>query len=498
MLRTAVPAFVMVLLTAQVLAAAPCEELASAAPPHVTVTSARVVPSGPFATPGRGGQTSVALPAHCRIVAIAAPTAASRIAFEVWLPANNWNGKLQVVGNGGWAGTISYPAMAAALRNGYATASTDTGHEGGTATFAVGHPEKVIDFAYRAVHETTAHAKALTAAFYGRGPRLSYWNGCSTGGRQGLMSAQRYPEDFDGIIAGAPANAQMAMHAYDLSISVPTLTDPGRAVPQSKLTLLNQAVLKACDARDGVADGFLANPRACTFDPATLLCRGGDGADCLTAQQIETVRRVYEPARTRAGAVVFPGKEPGSETSWNAVAGGAQPPGVPAGSFIAAYNDLKWDWRTFDLDRDLRVLNDRIGFINAVDPNLQAFKARGGKLLLYHGWNDTAISPGNSIDYLSRVLETMGPNQGDWIRLFMAPGMGHCAGGVGPSQVDYLGALERWRESDVAPSQLTATRATNGRVDMTRPLCPYPQVAEFAGSGDPNDAANFTCKAPAP
>jgi feruloyl esterase len=478
-------------------AATPCEDLSSFGLPHVAVTSSRVVPSGPFTPPGRGGRgPTVALPAHCRVVAIAAPSPDSRIAFEVWLPASNWNGKLQVVGNGGWAGSISYPALATALQDGYATASTDTGHEGGNALFAVGHPEKLIDFAYRAVHETTAQAKALIAAFYDRGPRLSYWTGCSTGGRQGLMAAQRYPADFDAILAGAPANAQTAMHAYDLSIAVPTLLDPAGALPAPTLARLNQAVLTACDARDGVTDGLITNPRACTFDPATLTCRGGSGDDCLTAAQIATVTRVYAPAGTRTGAMVFPGKELGSELGWSVVSGGAAPPGVSLGSFIAAYDDPNWDWRGFDLDRDLGVLNDRIGFINATDPDLTAFKNRGGKLLLYHGWNDTAISPGNSVRYYASVLETMGPDQGDWIRLFMAPGMAHCGGGPGPNRVDFLGALERWRESGVAPAQLTASRLTGNRADMTRPLCPFPQVAEYLGAGNPNDAANFVCKAP--
>src|SRR6266513_4059925 len=215
------------------------------------------------------------------------------------MPAENWNGKFEAVGNGGWAGIISYPALVAALQEGYATASTDTGHKGGNANFAIGHPEKVVDFAYRAVHESTVKAKTIMTTFYDRGPRLSYWNGCSTGGRQGLMEAQRYPEDFDAIVAGAPANYQTHLHAWDLGVAVPVLNNPASAVPAAKATMLNKAAIAACDAQDGVKDGLLNNPRACHFNPETLLCRGGVNDDsCLTAPQVESVRRMYSPAKS--------------------------------------------------------------------------------------------------------------------------------------------------------------------------------------------------------
>jgi feruloyl esterase len=431
------------------------------------------------------------------VSAVLTPTPDSRIAMEVWLPSAEWNGKFQAVGNGGWAGTISYAAMASALREGYATASNDTGHVGGNALFAIDHPEKLVDFAYRAVHEMTVKAKAAIDAYYGQAPRLSYWNGCSTGGRQGLMAAQRYPEDFDAILAGAPANYQTHLHAWDLSVAVPVLRNPEGAVPAAKLALLNEAVLAACDGADGVEDGFLTDPRACTFDPGVLRCTGADAETCLTGAQVESVRRAYAPARTGGGQVVFPGKEPGSETGWTAfLANTQQAPGISVGSFQVAYNDADWDPRTFDLDRDLRVVDDTVGaIVNAVDPDLRAFKARGGKLLMYHGWNDTAISPGNAIDYYQSVQKTMGGTQDDFIRLFMAPGMGHCQGGVGPSQVNWMAALERWRESGTAPDRIDARRVANGRVDMTRALCAYPQVAVHTGVGSTNDAANFVCRA---
>ena len=413
------------------------------------------------------------------------------------MPAENWNGKFQAVGNGGWAGTISFAAMATALQEGYATASNDTGHKGGNALFAIDHPEKVVDFAHRAVHEMTVQSKALITAYYNRGPRLSYWNGCSTGGRQGLMSAQKYPEDFDAIVAGAPANYQTHLHAWDLSVSIPVLKDPASAVPAAKLEMVTRAVVNACDARDGVADGVLNNPTSCTFDVASLQCKAGDAADCLTSAQVTAMKRVYEPAKTSSGHVVFPGKALGSEAGFTPYVGGQQAPGISVGSFQVAYNNAKWDPLTFDLNRDLPVVDDKVGaIINAVNPDLRAFKARGGKLILYHGWNDTAISPGNAIDYYSSVLKRMGGRQDDFVRLYMAPGMNHCGGGVGPNQVNWMAALERWREAGVAPDRIDAYRVTNNRVDMTRPLCPYPQVAQYKGTGSTNDAANFVCKAP--
>jgi feruloyl esterase len=209
------------------------------------------------------------------------------------------------------------------------------------------------------------------------------------------------------------------------------------------------------------------------------------------------VKRAYAAAKTKSGELVFPGKEPGSETGWGPYLSATQAPGISVGSFQVAYNDASWDPKTFDLDRDLKVVDDTVGkIVNAVNPDLSAFKRRGGKLILYHGWDDTAISPGNAINYYESVLKKMGGKQDDFIRLYMAPGMQHCGGGPGPNQVNWMSALERWRESNVAPDQILASHVTNNRVDMTRPLCPYPQVAQYKGTGTINDAANFVCKAP--
>jgi feruloyl esterase len=484
--------------------ATPCENLKSLKLPNATVTSVQLLPAGPYSPPAPQGRVGgppppppAMLPARCRVAAVLTPSADSQIEMELWMPAEGWNGKLQFVGGGGWAGVISYPAMAAALQEGYATASTDTGHKGGNALFAIGHPEKLTDFAYRAVHETAVQSKAMISSHYGRAPRLSYWNGCSTGGRQGLMSAQRYPDDFDGIVAGAPANYQTHLHAWDLSVAVPVVKNPAAAVPAAKLQMVNRAVIAACDANDGVKDGLLNNPRACTFDVAALQCTAADAASCLTADQVASMKRAYSAATTSTGAVVFPGKDAGSETGWAAFLNVQQAPGISVGSFQVAYQDANWDARTFDIDRDLPVVDEKVGsIINAVNPDLRAFKARGGKLIMYHGWNDTAISAGNSIDYYTRVQKQIGGTQDDFIRLFMAPGMQHCGGGPGPNQVNWMGALERWRELNQAPARVDAALVANNRVVTTRPLCPYPQVAVYSGAGSTNDAANFVCKAP--
>jgi feruloyl esterase len=424
--------------------------------------------------------------------------------MEVWMPLENWNGKFQMIGNGGWAGAIAYGSMALALNEGYATASTDTGHKGGTAEFALGHPEKVIDFAYRAVHETTLTSKAIVSAFYDRPPRLSYWNGCSTGGRQGLMEAQRYPEDFDGIIAGAPASSTTQLAAWRLNIEAKTLKDRARIVSSAKLALVNKAVLAACDALDGVTDEFLTDPRQCRFDPATLLCRSADGDHCLTAPQLEAVKSGYAPLTTKSGEVIYPGLVPGAEARWVMLTGANPVPGALNDLDMFRYlvhEDPAWDWRTFDVDRDAALADAKVGYMNASNPDLSAFKARGGKLILYHGWNDGgnggAISPLNSVDYYSNVLSQMGVQQGDWLRLFMVPGMAHCGGGPGTPQINWVAALERWREAGIAPDQLTGSRVNiNPRVDMTRPICPYPKVPKYNGVGSTNDAANFVCQTP--
>jgi feruloyl esterase len=316
------------------------------------------------------------------------------------------------------------------------------------------------------------------------------------------MAAQRYPADFDGIVAGAPANNQLHLSAWRLRLETRVLSDPATSVPPAKTALVHRAVLAECDALDGVRDGLLADPRRCRFDPAKLACAAGDQSDCLTGPQLETVRMAYAPAVKQTGELIYPGLVPGSETTWNLLASaGPQPNVIDIGAYrYVVHQDPNWDWRTFDVERDSALADARVGYIHAINPDLSAFKARGGKLLIYHGWSDGgsagAISPLNTINYYSSVLARMGGRQDHWLRLFMVPGMAHCGGGPGPNQVNMLGALERWRESGAAPDEILASHVTNNRVDMTRPLCPYPRVAVYSGVGSTNDAANFRCGVP--
>jgi feruloyl esterase len=464
--------------------AAPCEQLRTLARPNTTITAAQVVPAAPPA----------ALPTHCRVAATLRPSPDSHILVEVWMPVENWNGKFQAVGNGGWAGTLPRAAMAEALKAGYATASTDTGHQGaeGGAAFALGHPEQVTDFAYRAVHEMTVMAKAVIAAYYERPARLSYFNGCSTGGRQGMMEAQRFPDDYDGIVAGAPVYNMLHLSASQLARQVETLKDPARRLPPEKITLLADAVVNACDARDGLRDGLLADPERCSFDARSLACKGGDGPACLTSSQVETVTRAYSTVRTRTGEPVYPGSARGFEP-------GLRMPDAPLELHFSPFRyigrqDARWDPMSFDLEADLALALKHGGAIEATDPNLARFKARGGKLLLYHGWADPGPAPANTLAYTRAVEQTLGGRQDDWMRVFMMPGVGHCRGGRGPDQADFVAALDRWREAGTAPDRIEAARVTDGRVEMTRPLCPYPQIARHTGSGSTNDAANFVCR----
>jgi feruloyl esterase len=487
--------------------AATCESLSTLALKDTTITVAQLVPAGQFTQPGerqgsgqragRGGSPYSDLAEFCRVAATLTPTNDSDIKVEVWLPARSWNGKFQALGNGGWAGVISYSAMAEAVRAGYASASTDTGHVGGRGTFALGHPEKLIDFAWRSEHEMTVKAKAVVQAFYGSGPKLSYWNGCSTGGRQGLKEAQMFPDDYDGIIAGAPANRT----AISLWIADAVLKDPASYIPPSKYPVVHQAALAACDMHDGLKDGLIDDPRQCRFDPKVLLCKGGDGPGCLTAPQVAAATKIYSPAvNPRTGKELFSSLVPGTELGWGVQALGPEPSANIYDQYrYVVFKDPNWDWKTFNFDTDVERGDRPENLImNATDPNMQRFFAHGGKLLLYHGWSDPNVPAPNTIKYYDQVVANLGgPSKAsDHVRLFMAPGMGHCSGGEGPNTFDKIGALEQWVEHGRAPDQLKASHSTNGRVDRTRPLCAYPQVARYTGTGSIDDAANFVCRVP--
>jgi feruloyl esterase len=504
--RLVILAAVIFCATASLFAQSPCDKLQSLSFPDASITAIEYVPPGPYMPPiSIRPQASPAeiVPAHCRLFVELTPSKDSHIESEVWLPVENWNGKLQVVGNGGWAGVISYFAMPDSLKEGYATASMDTGHKltdgSGNGRFALGHPEKLIDFGYRGLHEITIKAKAIVAEFYDKGPRYSYYNGCSTGGRQGLMEVTRYPEDFDGVVVGAPANPHIHLHAADIERNMILRKDPGHSMSAAKLAILHKAVMDSCDTLDGIKDGLLENPEMCRFDPATLLCKGTDTDLCLTAPQVEAAKLIYSDIKTKKLDLVWTGFPRGGELEYRSLTAiiipNAPPPSFPLDSFrILAYQDPNWDWRTWDLDREVALADQKAGYIDVHTYDLSAFKARGGKLLLYHGWSDPGIAAGNTVNFYKGVLAKMGEKQDDWFRLFMVPGMLHCSGGPGPDQFNKMAVMERWRESGIVPDQIIATHVTGSTVDMTRPLCPYPKVAVYKGSGSTNDAVNFTCK----
>ncbi len=476
-----------------------CAELTSLELERAKITSAVDVAAGLFKPDDaesrptqRSGPPPEPIPQHCRVKLVLTPTADSHINVELWLPTENWNGKFLAVGNGGWAGAIQgYGDMQAALRRGYATAGTDTGHseaDGPAGMFALGHPEKIVDFAYRAMHDMTVKAKRIIDVFYADPLDYSYFKGCSTGGRQGVMAAQRYPGDFDGIIAGALANRHVHMHTAGAYRSIRLARHPEEALSEKKAELVNEAVMKQCDT---LGEGFLNNPRQCSFDFSSLACGSSGATDsCLTPGELNTVQTFYGGLRLRNGELVFSGQALGNPI-----------PAMPSsqdgpGSFafdsirILGFQDLGYDWRQFDLDRDLPRIDAAVGFVDAVDPDLRAFKAHGGKLLLYAGWRDTGITPENTVLYYESVREELGPDQGDWLRLFLAPGMGHCRGGPGVDTFDTLTALEQWREHDVAPDEMAATGSVSG---IERPICAYPAHAKYDGSGDLKDASNFRC-----
>lgn len=498
-------AILCVVVLAARLPAAPqtCEALVSLKLPNTTITLATVVPPTGFSqtASGRGAaqQTTTNSVAFCRVAATLTPSSDSDIKIEVWMPVSGWNGKFQAVGNGGWAGTISYPAMNEALARGYATSSTDTGHTGEGGSFALGHSEKFADFAWRSVHEMTVRAKSIIEAFYGTPPRWSYWNGCSTGGRQGLMEAQRFPEDYDGIIAGASANPRIRLNASGLAMHQALWRNSSSTIPGAKYRMIHDAVLGACDAIDGLKDGLIQDPTRCRFDPQTLVCKGEDAPTCLTRPQAEAAATIFSSVKTRRGVEIFPRREPGSELGWGFLFAGPDPLPLVADSFrYLVYKDPNWDWRTFDLDRDLEKAeaSPEIRAADATDPDLRRFVQRRGKLLMYHGWSDALVAPGASVNYYNSVLARMGgaARASEWIRLFMVPGMAHCRGGDGPNTFDVVGALEQWVEAGTAPERIVASHATDGRVDRRRPLCPYPQLAVYKGTGSIDDADNFACR----
>ncbi len=480
-------------------AGASCEKLTSLKLANTTITLAKPVGAGSFISPqpGRGPNPNAPfqkLPEFCRVTATLKPVPDSDIKIEVWLPMSGWNGKLQSVGNGAWAGSISYPAMANALAAGYATASTDTGHEGNNPDFIPGHPDKLADFVHRSVHEMTVAAKGIVDGFYSSAPKYSYWNGCSTGGRQAFTEAQRYPNDYDGIIAGAPAAYVTRLQGMQVWVAQQAHRDEAAYIPPEKYSLIHNAVLAACDANDGVKDGVLEDPTKCAFDPKVLACKEGDGPNCLSAEQVETARRMYSGPMMN-GKSVFPGVEPGSETGWNMLAG-PKPMSLAVEMYKYAAFNGNWEMEHFTVADVERFDKEKGPAVNSVDPNLKPFFSHGGKLLVYHGWADPGVPPMGSVNYYKAVTETLGASQvKDSMRLFMVPGMGHCRGGDGTDDFDMMKALESWVERGKTPERIEASRMRDGKIDRTRPLCAYPEVATYKGTGSTDDAQNFVCKA---
>ena len=460
----------------------------------------------------------------CRVAGTARPEAGSEIRFEVWLPpAETWNGRFQGIGSGGSAGAIRYPQLADAVRAGYATVATDNGHtstSGFDGSWSLGHPVRLVDFGYRAQHEATVAGKAVTSAYYGRDPDYSYFVGCSQGGHHALMEAQRFPDDYDGIVAGAPANYWIGLMTGELWSGLATTKDPAQDLPREKLPVLGAAVLDACDGLDGLADGLIDDPRVCDFDPGVLQCDGADGPGCLTAGQVRAAGAIYAgPTRPSNGERLFPGYPPGSEWfevadgrgGWGRYWSGIERPGGSTADFIrySVMENADYDLVQFDFDDDWDYANTRsLGSVgnddtlgsamNAIDPDLTAFKARGGKLVSYHGWSDALITAYNAVNYYESVVTAQGglEETTDFYRLFMAPGVAHCRGGPGPDRFDAVTALERWVEDDEPPDQIIASKVVDNEVTRTRPLCPYPQVARYTGRGSIDDAANFACVTP--
>ncbi|HEX3337898.1 MAG TPA: tannase/feruloyl esterase family alpha/beta hydrolase [Pseudolabrys sp.] len=533
-----------------------CAALAKLKLPQTTITSAMVVPAGPFSqvpvldpyaaegttSPLPTCSSNIAspqLPAFCRVTAgISTPGALEPINIEVWLPLQNWNGKFVGIGNHGAAGEIEYGDMGPHLVRGYAVATTDTGHAGANATTWMQNPQQIINYGYNGVHEMTVKAKAIVTAAYDRPPRYSYWDGCSTGGKEGLTEAQRYPDDYDGInIAGSANNAQIHNREQYVWNAQVTFGNAATPLGPAQTALVNSAALKACDGLDGVVDGVIDNPLTCPFKVASLLCaQNQDPSTCLTQAQVTAVEKVYQgPRNPVTGKSIYPGYSPGTELGWGSNTTGPVPSTAQNFFKFMVYNDPNWNYQTFNFSSDVAFTDAKFAVtLDAVNPDLRAFKRRGGKILQSHLWSSTTHPARRSVEWYSQVVSFMNVHdegtrgddrqghldirdflheatQGDnhrypgalnigdfratqhFYRFFLAPGG---SGSKGPGAFDSLPYLERWVEEGIPPTSILASHVTNGVVDRTRPLCLYPAFAEYKGSGSTDDAANFKCSEP--
>jgi hypothetical protein len=511
-------------------ASVPCESLADLALPDTTITAAAMVPAGTFDPPGPIPPIDTTA---CRVAGSIEPTGDSEILFEVWMPAAGWNRKFLSAGEGGYAGAINYGGIAAALRRGYAGGSTDTGHVGGAADFAPGHPEKVVDFAWRAKHLQAVRSKDIIRAFYGKRIRHSYFSSCSNGGRQALMEIQRFPDDYDGVLVGAPAHDWTHLMAGFVWNEQALWNAPGAHLSAGKLAAVEAATLATCDGIDGVMDGVVEDPRLCAFDPASLACPPDtDGEGCLTPGQISAVETIMAgPRNPRTGDQIFPGyftSAAGQAGGWPVWITGPAAPGASVQAFFgnAFFGRIieeipapgVWDFSTFDFDGDMEAVDAKAeSAFNATDPELSAFTRheRRAKIIMWHGWEDPAISALSAVSYYRQVVRA-NEDARDFFRLFMVPGMLHCGGGPGPNafgqslpqaqplsdapEHDILSALERWVEDGVPPTRIVAVKYIDDQpalgIARTRPLCPYPRTAVYKGSGSTDDAASFECRRP--
>ena len=489
--------------TGRAMAAVSCDAVARASLDHTEVTSATLVASGAMTAPPGGPRDEAALfptlPAFCRVQVTLRPAPDSEIKAEVWIPADKWNGRLEMIGNGAYSGGMMFGALARGVAKGYAVAVTDTGHSDDRRDdFYVGHPEKVTDWETRAVHETVVMAKTIIGIVAGSGPRYSYWNSCSTGGRQGWMEAEYYPTDFDGLAIGDPANPMTRLQAGSIWANLAVHKTPNSFITPQKWAMVHAAVVRECDAKDGLKDGLIENPLACHFNPKTLLCKSGDQADCLTRPQLEALEAVTNgPRNPRTGAQIYPGYPLGDPLPGSIARDQPDPASVE--TFRILFNDPNWDYHTFNFDTDV-AQSDTLGYqkMNAVDPaNLKALFARGGKILMYHGWDDPAITPLISLQLYNEAVAANGglANTYDNIRLFMVPGKEHCS-----VNFDQMAVISAWVEEGKAPEMIVEPYAPPGSPrntapTFTRTLCPYPKVARYKGAGSTDDAANFGCVA---
>jgi feruloyl esterase len=520
---------------------AACERLAKLAIPNATITLAQVVEAGKFVVPdlpsarGGGGSSAFAgtlgpvppvpgrvtantaglglgynggrgipaystLPAFCRVAATLKPSPASDIRTETWLPLRGWNGMFRGTSPNGLGGVLNYNSMAVAITDGYAAAGTDTGHQGG-GTDWMQVPEKVTDFAGRAMHETTVVGKALTAAFYGKAHKFAYMLECGGGSAAALHEVQKYPADYDGVVVGGHAAHLTRQMFGQLWMWEAAHPDGGPSVlPPATLSMIHQAVLDKCDLLDGVKDGLLESPPRCTFEPEEIACRAGASTNCLTPPQVEAVRKIYQgPVNPRTKESIWPGLFRGSELDWGFFAESAAPVGIPLITLRdAVLKDPNWNYRTAHVDYDRHVaMTDQadVARVSASNPDIAPFVDKGGKLMLSGGWNNALVPAGAVLDYFQKVQSTIGSARTQQsVRLYMVPGMIECNGGPGTDTFDMLSAMRRWVEQKRAPREVLASRVEHGKVVRTRPLCPYPQVATYTGRGSTDEAKNFVCK----